>query len=330
MPTKDIIINKSTRKTRSSQAKEVSLKCLDTSKTRNKLKSNRRGVINTTEFPQYLTFEKKVRSGKNWRLIQKSVAENITKEKECMLDVVQPKKDESSVTSKIEIISSTPPGNQTTAFDEEKGKPSHLKRPKPKIAILAKKIGKLKKSIEATSRAASYLNTSAKALEASNQPIDPKSTLELEKSKETRNSEVVEVSCDPSDVDEDEFRKMFPNLETNVDFDTSDITDTETISSDEGSETSSSCILLDSDEESPIPSSSKERLSPHSSYSGSITKNKSIRPQTSTQADIIIPELPTSTTISRVRATNITSKSISKSDKRTKDIDKNIEVIDLE
>ena len=306
IPTKDIII-KPTRQTRSSHSKDVSLKCLDTSKSKKVLKSDRKNDIKKASKVT------ETRSSSDIKQVLKKTDSN--PEKVNKLDVVQPKDDKDPPLSISNITSSPPPENQEIDPGEGSEKATHSKQPKHKIAILAKQIGELKKNIEASNII---------------QPTEPDTVLNVQESKKESDIEVVELSSD-SEIDDDEFRRIFPNFDRNIDFDISDITDEELISSDNtSSDTSSGCILLEGDEETPVPSSSKNVPPLHSSDGGSVSRKKNLPPQTRPLSDIIIPELPTSTTISRIRATDEQTKSISKNDKKLKNVNKEIEVVDLE
>ena len=124
--------------------------------------------------------------------------------------------------------------------------------------------------------------------------------------------EVVSISSS-SDLEDDEFREMFSNIDTNLGFDISDITDEEIISSDDDSSSSSSCIMLDAVEES-SKSSVKKVLSVDLHPDNVI--NKHLGKESSPPADeIVVSRLPKSTSITR----------ISQTDPRTQQIQHNID-----
>ena len=124
--------------------------------------------------------------------------------------------------------------------------------------------------------------------------------------------EVVSISSS-SDLEDDEFREMFSNIDTNLGFDISDITDEEIISSDDDSSSSSSCIMLDAVEES-SKSSVKKVLSVGLHPDNVI--NKHLGKESSPPADeIVVSRLPKSTSITR----------ISQTDPRTQQIQHNID-----
>ena len=122
--------------------------------------------------------------------------------------------------------------------------------------------------------------------------------------KELTNVEIVDISSD-SDIEDDEFRKIFANIDTNLNIDTSDITDTEEMSSGETSETSS-CILIDDESE----------------------KSKGNMPKNLKQCNNIpvLPKQATITLVRRKQKPESQSSNITKSRKMSK----NIEVVDLE
>ena len=122
--------------------------------------------------------------------------------------------------------------------------------------------------------------------------------------KELTNVEIVDVSSD-SDLEDDEFRKIFANIDTNLNIDTSDITDTEDISSGETSETSS-CILIDDESEK-----RKEHMHKNSKSCNNIP---------------VLPKQTTITLVRRKQKPESQSSNTTKSRKKSK----NIEVVNLE
>ena len=102
--------------------------------------------------------------------------------------------------------------------------------------------------------------------------------------------EVVSISSS-SDLEDDEFREMFSNIDTNLGFDISDITDEEIISSDDDS--SSSCIMVDAVEETSKSSVNRDNVT-----------NKHLAKQSSPPADEVVSRLPKSTSITRISPTD--------------------------
>ena len=120
--------------------------------------------------------------------------------------------------------------------------------------------------------------------------------------------EIVDVPSD-SDVDSDEFRDIFDKRELDVVKAFSHMSDEAVILSDDESETSSCCIVLDQTEPVAGPSSKENVSSPI------VLSNKD------TSSEIPTPELPTGTTITRVIPR----------DRQTKLSDnKDIEVVDID
>ena len=115
-----------------------------------------------------------------------------------------------------------------------------------------------------------------------------------------RDIEVVSISSS-SDLEDDEFREMFSNIDTNLGFDISDITDEEIISSDDDSSSSSSCIMLDAVEES--SESSVKKVLSIDLHRDNVT-NKHLAKQSSPPADEIVSRLPKSTSITRISQTD--------------------------
>ena len=175
------------------------------------------------------------------------------------------------------------------------------------------------KSLRVVSAASvkSKIDILTKRLREQKKSLDISKTKDLKKcAKKTTNDpmlsnvEVVDISSD-SDLEDDEFRRIFANVDTNLGFDASDVTDTEEISSGETSETSS-CILLDDDSEN------SDDESENNARTSSQNTNKCDN----------LPVLPNRTTITLVRRKSVESKSSSTNKSRKKS--KSIEVVDLE
>ena len=297
-PAKDIII-KSTRATRSNKSKELPLGSLDTSYPKKAPKpDSETGTKTSTQL-----LDKKTFSDKKQVLKKTSIRDSDCK-KDKSIDEVEQKAKDIPVPSIEKITESTSPENPEKSLRKQTKKSSEPKELKDKLKCckltLAKKLQNEKKQIEFT---------------------------KTYKLKQASDIEVVDVSSDSSDLEDDEFRKIFENVGTNIDFDVSDITDEEVISSDDAaSEASSSCILLEADE--PISGTSLEEVtSLHSSHSDSNYSNKNVEPHPSTSTDITIPVLPKNTTISRIP---VHTKSKPTNVKSSKNVNKNIEVVELE
>ena len=243
----------------------------------------------------------RVKSGKDWRALKRMNFEippqnkynrdgldtKVTKEK------VNHRSEKTSKTitkdKSLPSASSTNPlssyNNLETLVEKENKKAAPSVHSKSKLDILSKQIRE-EETVSEISK--------AKDVQKHNKTED----------KELTNVEIVDISSD-SDLDDDEFRKIFANIDTNLNIDTSDITDTEEISSGETSETSS-CILIDDGSE----------------------KRKEIMPKNSKRCDSI-PVLPKQTTITLVRRKHkpeSQSSNTTKSRKKSNDI----EVVDLE
>lgn len=142
-------------------------------------------------------------------------------------------------------------------------------------------------------------------------------TIELTKKGDKKPSEICDISGDfkennpsdiefvsissSSDLEDDEFREMFSNIDTNLGFNISDITDEEIISSDDDSSSSSSCIMLDAVEES--SKSSVKKVLSIDLHRDNVT-NKHLLKQRSPPADEIVSRLPKSTSITRITQTD--------------------------
>ena len=138
--------------------------------------------------------------------------------------------------------------------------------------------------------------------------------------------EVVSISSS-SDLEDDEFREMFSNIDTNLGFDIADITDEEIISSDDDSSSSSSCIMLDAAGES--SKSSPEKVLSFCLHSDDVA-NEHSGSQSSPQADEIVSRLPKSTSITRIRQTDPRSQHTQRNidePKREKDI---VEIVHID
>ena len=178
----------------------------------------------------------------------------------------------------------------------------------PEIAVIVQKIIKKKKRLESSK---------------SHNLLGSEHTITC--AKKASEIEIVEISSD-SDLEDDEFRTIFPNIDTEMDFDISELTNDEVISSGATSETSSSCVMLE-DDEMAGPSTTKISLAKlHSSDSSKIIhRGGNLESKRESHKEVIIPVIPQNTTITTVPKTNISTKN-----KKAKIVNKQIEVVDLE
>ena len=224
----------------------------------------------------------------------------------------QPTTDEIPKLHRVITSDSSAPDKQNVALDIGDVRLVESQKPVPELAVLVQKIRRKKKQLE-SSKCHDLLG----------------SEKTLHSSKKDSEIEIVDISSD-SDLEDDEFRKIFPKIDTELDFDISELTDEELISSGATSETSS-CVMLE-DVEMAGPSTTTISLAKlHSSDSSDITqKGGNLDPKINLNEDVIIPVIPQSTTITAIPKTNISIKSISTTNKKTKVVKNQIEVVDLE
>ena len=246
----------------------------------------------------------RVKSGKDWKALKRINSEILTQntydkdslDTKVMKENVNHRSEKTSKTIKIVTKDKSLPSASSTnslssynkldtLVEKENKKATASLHKKSRLDILSKQIREEKKAPEISK---------VKDIQKNNKTED----------KELTNVEVVDISSD-SDLEDDEFRKIFANIDTNLNIDTSDITDTEELSSGETSETSS-CILIDDGSE----------------------KRKENMPRNLKRCDNI-PVLPKQTTITLVRRKQKPESQLSNATKSRKKSN-DIEIVDLE